>query len=86
MRIDVVPAESRAGRGILHHRYAGKAGQERTEAFQQLARRAGIEDIQSLSTMIIQRERFGASLSQALKVYANDLRMRPRLRANAAMA
>lgn len=63
-----------------------KAGQERAKAFQQLVRRTGIEDIKSLSTMIIQSERFGTSLSQALKVYAHDLRMRRRLRAEAAVA
>jgi tight adherence protein C len=62
-----------------------KAGQERTKAFQQLVRRTGIEDIKSLSAMIVQSERFGTSLSQALKVYADSLRTRRRLRAEAAV-
>ncbi len=62
-----------------------RAGQERGIAFQQLVRRTGIEDIKSLSAMIIQSERFGTSLSQALKVYADALRMRRRLRAEAAI-
>lgn len=62
-----------------------KAGQERAKAFQQLVRRTGIEDIKSLSAMIIQSERFGTSLSQALKVYADALRTRRRLRAEAAV-
>ena len=63
-----------------------KAGQERSKAFQQLVRRTGIEDVKSLSAMIIQSERFGTSLSQALKVYADSLRTRRRLRAEAAVA
>jgi tight adherence protein C len=63
-----------------------KAGQERSKAFQQLVRRTGIEDIKSLSAMIVQSERFGTSLSQALKVYADSLRTRRRLRAEAAVA
>lgn len=63
-----------------------KAGQERGKAFQQLVRRTGIEDIKSLSAMIVQSERFGTSLSQALKVYAESLRTRRRLRAEAAVA
>lgn len=63
-----------------------KAGQERGVAFQQLVRRTGIEDIKSLSAMIVQSERFGTSLSQALKVYADALRTRRRLRAEAAVA
>ncbi|MEO7144510.1 MAG: type II secretion system F family protein [Bryobacteraceae bacterium] len=63
-----------------------RAGQERGKAFQQLVRRTGIEDIKSLSAMIVQSERFGTSLSQALKVYADALRSRRRLRAEAAVA
>ncbi len=63
-----------------------KAGQDRSKAFQQLVRRTGIEDIKSLSAMIVQSERFGTSLSQALKVYADSLRQRRRLRSEAAVA
>ena len=63
-----------------------KAGQERAKAFSQLVRRTGIDDIKSLAAMIIQSERFGTSLSQALKVYADALRQRRRLRAEAAIA
>jgi tight adherence protein C len=63
-----------------------KAGQDRATAFKQLVRRTGIEDIKSLSAMIIQSERFGTSLSQALKVYADSLRQRRRLRSEAAVA
>lgn len=63
-----------------------KAGQERAKAFQQLVRRTGIEDLKSLSAMIVQSERFGTSLSQALKVYSDALRTRRRLRAEAAVA
>lgn len=62
-----------------------RAGQERGVAFQQLVRRTGLEDVKSLSAMIIQSERFGTSLSQALKVYADALRTRRRLRAEAAV-
>ena len=62
-----------------------RAGQERGVAFQQFVRRTGIEDIKSLAAMIIQSERFGTSLSQALKVYAEALRTRRRLRAEAAV-
>ena len=63
-----------------------KAGQERAKAFTQLVRRTGIDDIKSLAAMIIQSERFGTSLSQALKVYADALRQRRRLRAEASIA
>ncbi|HET8548333.1 MAG TPA: type II secretion system F family protein [Bryobacteraceae bacterium] len=63
-----------------------KAGQDRSRAFQQLVRRTGIDDIKALSAMIVQSERFGTSLSHALKVYAEALRTRRRLRAETAVA
>ncbi len=62
-----------------------KAGQERAVAFQQLVRRTGIEDLKSLSAMIVQSERFGTSLAKSLTAYSDDLRMRRRLRAEAAV-
>jgi tight adherence protein C len=62
-----------------------RAGQERTIAFNQFVKRTGIEDIKSLSAMIVQSEKFGTSLGQALKVYAEALRTRRRLRAEAAV-
>jgi tight adherence protein C len=62
-----------------------RAGQERGTAFNQFVRRTGVEDIKSLAAMIIQSEKFGTSLAQALKVYADALRTRRRLRAEAAV-
>ena len=63
-----------------------RAGQERAKAFSAMVRRTGLEDVKALSAMIIQSERFGTSLSQALTVYADALRTRRRLRADAAVA
>lgn len=62
-----------------------KAGQERSKAFNALVRRTGVEDVKSLAAMIVQSERFGTSLAQALKIYAESLRTRRRLRAEAAI-
>src|SRR5438094_3361555 len=62
-----------------------RAGQERGKAFNLFVRRTGIEDIKSLAAMIIQSEKFGTSLAQALRVYADALRTRRRLRAEAAV-
>lgn len=58
-----------------------QAGQERSAAFRQLVKRTGVDDIKSLAAMIVQSERFGTSLSQALLVYSDSLRTRRRLRA-----
>jgi tight adherence protein C len=63
-----------------------RAGQERSVAFNQFVRRTGIEDIKSLAAMIIQSEKFGTSLAVALSVYAEGLRKRRALEAEAAVA
>ena len=63
-----------------------RAGQERGKAFNAMVRRTGVEDIRALSAMIIQSERFGTSLSQALSVYAKEMRKKRQLRAEEAVA
>ena len=62
-----------------------QAGQERSVAFRQLVKRTGVDDIKSLAAMIVQSERFGTSLSQALLVYSESLRTRRKLRAEASI-
>jgi len=56
-----------------------QAGQERAIAFQHMAQRTGLLDIRSLASMIVQAERFGTGLSQALRIYADSLRTKRRL-------
>src|SRR5437667_369496 len=56
-----------------------QAGQERAVAFQHMAQRTGLMDIRSLASMIVQAERFGTSVSQALRIYADSLRTKRRL-------
>jgi tight adherence protein C len=56
-----------------------QAGQERSVAFQHMAQRTGLLDIRSLASMIIQAERFGTGLSQALRIYADSMRTKRRL-------
>ena len=63
-----------------------RAGQERGKAFNAMVRRTGVEDIRSLSSMIVQSERFGTSLSQALSVYAAEMRKKRQLRAEEMVA
>ena len=62
-----------------------QAGQERAVAFQHMAQRTGMMDIRSLASMIVQAERFGTGLSQALRIYADSLRMKRRLEVEAAI-
>ena len=62
-----------------------QAGQERSIAFQHMAQRTGLLDIRSLASMIVQAERFGTGLSQALRIYADSLRTKRRLEIEAAI-
>lgn len=58
-----------------------RVGKTRIEALHELARRTGLDDIKSLVAMLVQTERFGTSISQSLRVYSDDMRVRRRQRA-----
>jgi tight adherence protein C len=62
-----------------------QAGQERAVAFQHMAQRTGLADIRSLAGMIVQAERFGTALAQALRIYADSMRTKRRLEIEAAI-
>lgn len=53
-----------------------QAGMRRAEAFQRLAARTGLEELRTLSAMLIQTELFGTSIAQALRVHASSMRTR----------
>jgi tight adherence protein C len=58
-----------------------RVGKSRIEALRELARRTGLDDIQSLVAMLVQTERFGTSIAQSLRVHSDDLRTKRRQRA-----
>lgn len=51
-----------------------RAGKSRREALRGLARRSGLEEIDSLVTLLIQADKFGTSVAQALRVYSDAFR------------
>lgn len=51
-----------------------RAGKSREEALRSLGTRANLEDVKGLATLLIQTERFGTSIAQALRVYADTFR------------
>jgi tight adherence protein C len=63
-----------------------RAGRARTEALRNLADRTGLEDISSLTTMLIQTDKFGTSVAQSLRVHCETLRTKRRQRAEEAAA
>jgi tight adherence protein C len=58
-----------------------RAGKPRTEAMRNLAERTGVDDIRSLVGVLIQTDRFGTSVAQALRIHSDSLRTERRQRA-----
>jgi tight adherence protein C len=63
-----------------------QAGQDRSVAFQHMARRTGLAEIRSLASMITQSERFGTGLANSLRIFSDSLRIKRRLDIEAAIA
>lgn len=51
-----------------------RAGKKRTDALRHLAERTGLEEIRSLTTLLIQTDKFGTSMADALRVYSDSYR------------
>jgi tight adherence protein C len=58
-----------------------RAGRSRQDAMRNLALRTGVEDVKSLVTLLIQTDKFGTSIAQALRVHASSMRTKRRQRA-----
>jgi tight adherence protein C len=58
-----------------------RAGKPRVEAFRNLAERTGVDDVRALSAVLVQTDRFGTSIGQALRTHADALRTERRQRA-----
>jgi tight adherence protein C len=58
-----------------------RAGKPRAEALRNLAERTGVDDIRALVATLVQTDRFGTSVAQALRVHSDSLRTERRQRA-----
>lgn len=58
-----------------------RAGFSREQALRNLSERTDIDEIRSLIALLIQTDRFGTSVGQALRVHSDSMRMNRRLRA-----
>jgi len=58
-----------------------RAGAGRTTALQNLAQRTGLAEIRAWVTMIIQSEKFGTGIAEAVKIHSDQLRLTRRLNA-----
>jgi tight adherence protein C len=58
-----------------------RAGKPRIEAFKNFASRTRVDDVRSLVAMLVQTDRFGTSIAQALRTHAEVSRTKRRQRA-----
>jgi tight adherence protein C len=58
-----------------------QTGMSRTDALRNLAERTGVEEVYSLVAMLIQTDRLGTSVAQALRSHAESMRTKRRQRA-----
>ena len=58
-----------------------RAGKPRAEALRNLVERTGVDDVRALVATLIQTDRFGTSVSQALRIHSESLRTERRQRA-----
>jgi tight adherence protein C len=58
-----------------------RAGKPRVEALKNFARRTQVDDVRALVAMLVQTERFGTSVAQALRTHAEESRVKRRQRA-----
>ena len=58
-----------------------KAGKDKVTVLRDMSERAGVPDVASFVTVLIQSSSFGTSISQALRVYASEMRDKRLMRA-----
>lgn len=58
-----------------------KAGKDKTAVLRDMAERAGVADVASFVTVLIQSQQFGTSIAEALRVYAGEMRDKRVMRA-----
>ena len=63
-----------------------RAGASRSQAMRHMADRVGLPDIDAMVTMLVQADRFGTRMADALQVHADALRTQRKLRAEEAAA
>lgn len=81
-----VAAEIRAGYPALADEFETvahemKAGKDRITVLKDMSERAGVPDVSSFVTVMIQSASFGTSIAEALRVYASEMRDKRVMRA-----
>lgn len=58
-----------------------RAGASREEAFRKMAHSTGVDEINSFATLLVQSDKLGTSIATTLRVYAEEMREKRRMRA-----
>jgi len=61
-----------------------RVGRSREEALRNLAERTGVDDIRSFVALLVQADRYGASIAKAVRIFADSLRTKRRQKAEQA--
>lgn len=64
--------------------YEMKAGKDKTTVLMDMGERCGVQDVSSFVTVLNQSQQFGTSISEALRVYAGEMRDKRVMRAEEA--
>jgi tight adherence protein C len=56
-----------------------RAGRGREEALRRMGERAGVDQIKSFATLLIQSNKLGSSIGQTLRIYATEMRERRKM-------
>ncbi len=78
---EVVTSHPRIATMLTQTTLRMRAGETREDALRKMGDEAGVDEIRSFSTLLVQSDKLGTSLAQTLRVYAAEMREARRLRA-----
>ncbi|MGV3512822.1 MAG: type II secretion system F family protein [Novosphingobium sp.] len=78
---EMAEAEPEVSRLLVRTTLHLRAGASREEALRRLSDLAGVDEISSFCTMLIQSERLGSSIGTTLRIFASEMREKRRMRA-----
>ena len=71
---EIQPVSSVLARAMSLSNFEIHLGADRVEAMQHMSKRTGVEKLSSLAAILVQTERFGTSVADALKIFAESMR------------
>ncbi len=71
---EIRPVSNVLARAMALSNFEIHLGADRVEAMQHMAKRTGVDKLSSLAAILVQTERFGTSVADALKTFAESMR------------